>query len=236
MGIRFSIPYLGTSRKGIFLKRYKRFLADVKFGNQAPTTVHVMNPGSMKSCIFPKHACITTNHHSKGRKLLYSLEAIQGDRGWIGVNTLNANRIAKTFLEKSFRHIRSEITLQKGWRTDFVATEPVTGKNMIIEVKNVSMNESNTAVFPDSVTERGQKHLGKMLKLLKQGTPCGLIFVVQRIDCMAFSPAHWIDPKFAKLFWQCLSAGMWIYILSVKIDMRGFHYHSSLPLLGKFSP
>ena len=38
-------------REGIILKRYKRFLADVRFdGEEEVTVVHVPNTGSMKTC------------------------------------------------------------------------------------------------------------------------------------------------------------------------------------------
>lgn len=190
----------------------------------------------MESCIHPDHPCLITKHTNPGRKLPYSLEAIKGSRSWIGVNTQNANLIARRFLDCHFENIRSEVTMGPGWRTDFMATCPELKRDVLIEVKNVSLSKGDVAAFPDSVTKRGQAHLEKILTRLTQGELCGLLFVVQRNDVNSFHPAHWVDPMFDSLFWKCLEAGLWLWIQKIRIDTRGFHDAGCLPLLSSFTP
>jgi sugar fermentation stimulation protein A len=231
MTLDFTVPFQASISKGIFHKRYKRFLADVTLEKNQTEVVHVANPGSMTSCIFPEQPCLVSHHPNKKRKLPYSLEAIQGPTSWIGVNTHNANVIAKTFLTTYFNNVRSEIKMTQGWRTDFVVSNPTLNKDMIIEVKNISLKEGPLAAFPDAITTRGQKHLSHMLATLNSGKLCGLLLIVQRTDCTGFTPAHWIDPTFSKLFWECLEAGLWLYIFSVDISPNGFKFHKTLPLV-----
>lgn len=236
MAAPFFIPFDTKVIQGTFLKRYKRFLADIELKDKQEEVVHVANPGSMKTCLYPNNPCLISHHNNKNRKLAYSLEAIQGPDGWIGVNTQQANRIAKTFLEQHFQNIRSEVHLEKGWRTDFVVHSPELNQDIIIEVKNVSMLESNVAAFPDSVTKRGHAHLKKLLAKMNDDQPCGLLFIIQRNDAKAFHPAHWIDPTFNELFWKCLEKGMWLSILKIEVTPEGFYDRGGIPLLGRYQP
>ncbi|MGE4292463.1 MAG: DNA/RNA nuclease SfsA [Desulfovibrio sp.] len=82
-----------------------------------------------------------------------------------------------------------------------------------VECKNVTMVEDEVALFPDAVTERGQKHLRELMSLAKTGARVALFFLVQRPDAHCFGPADMIDPAYAELLWQALDAGVeaWPY-------------------------
>ena len=51
------------------------------------------------------------------------------------------------------------------------------------------MGENNTALFPDAVTTRGQKHLRELIDLKKNGSRASILFIVQREDATSFSSA-----------------------------------------------
>ncbi len=78
----------------------------------------------------------------------------------------------------------------------------------LVEVKNVSLGLDGRAMFPDSVTERGQKHLKDLMNAIDQGHTAEIIFVIQREDCRSFSPADDIDAEYGKLLRKAVQKGV----------------------------
>ncbi len=95
-------------------------------------------------------------------------------------------------------------------------------KAHFIEIKNTTYlpigSKKPVVQFPDAVTERGQKHLVEMMKLMKQGHQCEIIYTVQRSDAESFSPGVEHDPEYAKLFDKAMNVGLIISPLVVFMD------------------
>ncbi|MFZ4404554.1 MAG: DNA/RNA nuclease SfsA [Pseudobdellovibrionaceae bacterium] len=93
------MQYTKTLIEGVFLKRYKRFFADIQF--QSETLVaHVANTGSLRTVAVPGQACLFSRSDNPERKLKYSLEAIASPQGgWVGVNTSVPNLLVKELLQ-----------------------------------------------------------------------------------------------------------------------------------------
>jgi sugar fermentation stimulation protein A len=94
---------------------------------------------------------------------------------------------------------------------DFTKAVP---KMHLVEIKNVSLAESSVALFPDSVTERGQKHLRDLMCAIDQGHTAELVFVIQREDCSSFSPADEIDSEYGRLLRVAVKHGVKVSIYS----------------------
>ena len=62
------------------------------------------------------------------------------------------------------------------------------------------------AQFPDSVTERGVRHLDELRALRKQGYRAVLLFVVARAGCTRMRPADAIDPTYGAALRAAASA------------------------------
>ena len=60
------------------------------------------------------------------------------------------------------------------------------------------IDDQGYCLFPDSVTERGLKHLGELLELKRQGIRTVMLYVVQREDCHSFKLEQTIDPAYCK--------------------------------------
>ena len=70
--------------EGTFLRRYKRFFADIKLDNGDEIVAHVANTGSMKTCLGENFKAFVTHNDDPKRKLKYTLEYIikQGFVSW----------------------------------------------------------------------------------------------------------------------------------------------------------
>ena len=84
--------------RATLLRRYKRFLADVRFedgplGGGREETVHVPNPGAMLGLAEPGLTVWTSLGTSKPRKLPHTLELVEAGGALVCVNTLTPNRL-----------------------------------------------------------------------------------------------------------------------------------------------
>lgn len=231
--------------EGILLQRYKRFFADVELDGEK-YTIHVPNTGSLKAVIeknpIAPQKCWFSLHGDLAKKLKGTLEAVQTlDGTWVGVNTANPNKIVnetiqssiqsgKPFLPhwKGYTFYKSEFKINDKSRLDGVLLKNESdlqdpkSKKHFIEIKNTTfkslIGKKSHAQFPDSVTERGQKHLEEMMLLMKKGHTCELIFTVQRSDVESFSPAAQIDKDYARLLIKALDQGLIVSPLIVNIS------------------
>ena len=222
-------------QEGLFLKRYKRFFADVQIPGFAEVqVVHVANTGSLKSVLAANRPCLLSPAANPERKLRWSLEALQADDGsWIGINTSWPNKLGlELFTDKKLKHwtqysdIQSEVKINEKTRLDLCLTAK--DKKHFVEIKNVTLREGNQLRFPDAVTERGQKHLEELMQLQKKGFGAEILFIAQRTDCDCFSPAVDIDPDYAKLLAKAVKQGVLVTALSFAISKDGLHLEKNL--------
>ncbi|MFP3870986.1 MAG: hypothetical protein ACLFVT_08945 [Syntrophobacteria bacterium] len=76
---------------GVFVRRYQRFLAEVRLADGRLVTAHCPNSGSMKGCTIPdSEVRLSAAAHSK-RRTRYTWELIRLPSTWVGINTLTAN-------------------------------------------------------------------------------------------------------------------------------------------------
>ena len=217
------------TREAEFIRRYKRFFADVRVGPDVVVS-HVPNTGSLKTCLFEGAPCVITESDSPTRKLKATLQFLKTPTSWVGVNTGWPNLLVhEAWRERLFagwRHLRAakpEYKLNKETRLDLVLAPDeaalAEGRELhFIEVKNVTYAEDGVARFPDAVTTRGQKHLRELMRLKAEGFGAEILFVVQRTDCDRFAPADDLDAEYGRLLRQAHAAGVAIRAHACDID------------------
>ena len=80
------------------------------------------------------------------------------------------------------------------------------------------MRQSGLAEFPDSITDRGLKHLRDLSKVAKLGKRAVLLFLVQRSDCAAFAVASDIDPAYGKAYLELKQQAIEIMVYSCALS------------------
>jgi sugar fermentation stimulation protein A len=224
---------------GTLIKRYKRFLADVKLENGDLVTAHCPNSGSMATCCEPGRPVYLSRHdHSPHRKLKYTWELIQMPDSLVGVNTLIPNRLVYGAAVNGqveeltgYETITQEVRVGEHSRLDLMFQGQK--GTCFVEIKNCSLVENHVAMFPDAVTQRGLKHLVDMQQLMKTGHRCVMFFLIQRMDAVSFQPATHIDPAYGKELIKAWNKGLEILIYDVAIDLRQLRLNRRIPCLKK---
>lgn len=230
--MKFQVPIAS----GTIIKRYKRFLSDIKLDSGELITAHVANTGSMKTCWEENWPALVTYHDQPSRKLKYSLEMLHNGQTWIGINTSKANDIVHEALKDkmipSLSHyncIKREQKIGES-RIDFYLSISDDTLGCYIEVKNVTLlGEEKIAYFPDSISLRGQKHLQELIHIKKSGSRAIIFYLVQREDIRLFKPAAHIDPVYAKLLKEAEREGVEIMVYECCVSPAEIKVKSELP-------
>lgn len=230
--MRFSPPLIA----GTLLRRYQRFLADVRLADGTVVTAHCPNSGSMRTCAEPGWAVRLSPSDAPGRRLRYTWEMAHNGRCWIGVNTgwppavaaaaiatgrvpeLTGYPVLRREVPYGTRRSRIDLLLEAGARRCYV------------EVKNVTLLMPDGAVaFPDAVTERGRKHLLELTDVVRAGQRGVMLYVVQRADGAWFRPAVEIDPEYAQALAAAEAAGVEVLVYRAAVSPRGIRLAEPVP-------
>ena len=205
-----------------FLRRYQRFLADVRLESGETLAVHLPNSGSMKTCLGEGWPARISDSRNPARKLRHTLEMLHNGATWIGVQTHRANAVAGEALAAgrlpgvdSSWALRPEVRAGAS-RIDWLAEKA--GARVWVEVKSVTLRlDDGCAGFPDAVSERARKHLGELAALAAAGDRAALLLLVQRGDCAPFRPAREIDPAWAQALGEAAAAGVEVHCWRVEV-------------------
>ena len=220
--------------QGTLIKRYKRFMADLKLRNGHLVTAHCPNSGSMLGCSEPGRTVYLTRHNNPKRRFKYTWEIIEMPTSLVGVNTLIPNKLVKTSILadkiqdlSGFDRVRSEIKYGGNSRIDLLLEK---GESQcFVEVKNCTLVTDGVAYFPDAVTSRGLKHLVELQQQVRLGNRGVMFFVVQRTDANVFKPADHIDPVYGKELRKAFRNGIEIMVYDVILDLKGVELNQRMP-------
>jgi len=205
----------------VLIRRYKRFLADVRFPDGAVRTVHVANPGAMTGLAEPGARVLLSRSENPRRKLEWSWELVRAGRTWVCVNTAVANRVVRHWLESG------RLDLGPG----AIGTEPRVGDGRFdfrvgdayVEVKSVTLADGR---FPDAVTARGRRHAERLAAM--RGVRRVLLFFVARGDVDRVRPADDVDPAYGAALRAAAAAGVEVRAFGARFDRRGAHWRGEL--------
>jgi len=223
------------------IKRYKRFLADVMLDDRGIVTVHVANPGSMLGLQAPGARVWLSRSPNLKRKLPLSLELIEVDFGGgnelVGINTSNPNAIVAEALKAEaiaeltgYEIVRREVRYGRASRVDFLLQGPMR-PDCYVEIKNVHlMRRQGLAEFPDSVTDRGARHLEELATVARAGSRAVMLFVIQIGSARSFDLARDIDPTYGAAFERARAAGVEALAYTCSVGRDGVVLAASVPI------
>jgi sugar fermentation stimulation protein A len=221
--------------EGRLLKRYKRFFADIELNTGEVITAHCPNTGPMTGVCHIGGRVLVSQSSDPKRKLAYTWELAEVNDTvpiWAGVNTALPNRVVKSLLEArqipelgDYTTIRPEVRYGGDGksRIDFVIAGEDAAPITYIEVKNTTWAKGTLALFPDTVTTRGQKHL-KELAALIPAAQAVMLYFINRGDCNKFSPGDEADPTYGVLLREAMAKGVKVLPCRFEVTPAGIRY------------
>ncbi|WP_404934880.1 DNA/RNA nuclease SfsA [Nitratireductor sp. L15S-10] len=218
--MEFSAPLIEAR----LIRRYKRFLADVMLMDGTELTVSVPNTGSMLGLTARGSRVYLSHSDDPKRKYRHRLEIVEADGTLVGINTGLPNRLAEEAIHAglvsdlaTYDTLKREQRYGERSRIDMLLEDPRRPR-AYVEVKNVHfMREEGLAEFPDTVTERGARHLHELAAMRQAGHRAVMIYLVQRGDCQRFRLCGDLDPAYAKAFALADKAGVEAYAIKCQI-------------------
>lgn len=218
-------------QEGRLIKRYKRFLADIRT-EQGEQTIHCPNTGSMKNCQDVDARIWFTDSKNPRRKYPCTWQLVEVDgEHLVGINTGMANHLVTEAIStgvvselQSYSEIRTEVAYgSQSSRIDILLSSE-SGQDQdvcYVEVKNVSLGIGNgIGLFPDAVTTRGHKHLQELMEVKALGARALLFFCVQHTGIDLVRPADDIDAEYGRLLRQAQNSGVEILAYAAEFDLN----------------
>ncbi|MGB5750275.1 MAG: DNA/RNA nuclease SfsA [Desulfobacterales bacterium] len=220
---------------GTLIRRYKRFLADIKLKDGTIVTAHCPNTGSMTGCSEPGCPVYLSSHDNPKRKLKYTWELIKMPTSLVGVNTLVPNRLVFESIKAGvvpeltgYDAVEQEVKINDHTRLDLLLIHE-NGRRCYGEIKNCTLVNNGQAEFPDAVTSRGLKHVAELETLVDSGHRCFMFYFIQRMDARVFKPADHIDPGYGQGLRRAVRHGVELLAYDVFIDLKRIRLNRSLP-------
>lgn len=236
------MQFPSSLRRGRLVQRYKRFLADVVLDTGETVTATCPNTGSMLGLTAPGSIVWLSESDSPTRKYRYTWELVEADLGKgpaiVGINTAHPNRLVAEAIEagrikelKGFPTLRREVKygVEKS-RIDLLLECPRQGL-CYVEIKNVHLSRrAGLAEFPDSVTERGAKHLRELAGMVAAGHRAVMLFLVQRSDTTRLTLARDIDAAYGEAFDAARAAGVQTLAYRCATSPAGITVDKAIPI------
>ncbi len=224
---------------GVLLKRYKRFLADVRLDNGELLTALVRNTGAMTGLNEPGSRIWLRPSSGKTPRYPLIWTLVESGRSLVCVDTSLPNQLAFDYVRNGgvaelsgYREYLREVPYGAASRADICCR--VHPDHMLrrcwVEVKSVTLKEGRAALFPDAVTLRGRRHLLELQSVLADEDEACQLFLVQRGDVERFRPAESIDPAYGAELRKAAKAGVRMIALRCRVSIKGIEIERELPV------
>ncbi|GMU59576.1 MAG: hypothetical protein AMXMBFR34_13390 [Myxococcaceae bacterium] len=220
--------------EGRLVRRYERFIAEVRVGRQV-VRAHCVNPGRMEGLVVPG-ARVWLSEASHERVLKYTWELIELEGVLIGANTSLPNALVRRVLEERLlpgfddvTTLAAERAFGRGHRVDFLLDTP-RGEHLV-EVKNCHLvYPDGLGYFPDSHSERAVAHVAALARQVKRGKRATVLFTLQREDGHGRRPSALHAPAFATAARRAAKGGVAMRAVRLLPSLEGFRFGGEVPV------
>jgi sugar fermentation stimulation protein A len=233
--MEFATPLI----RGTLIKRYKRFLADVRLDDGSFVTATCPNTGTMLGLTDPGMTIHLSRSDSPTRKYAHTWEMTERPGfGLIGINTGRPNMLVEKAVRSGligslagYGTIRREVKYGTNSRIDLLLEKE--GKPpCYVEVKNVTLyRKPKLAEFPDCPTERGTKHLAELSEMVKAGHRAVMVYCIQGGGAEAFALTPDIDPIYDAAFRKARAQGVEAIAVTCHVGLERISVTGTVPVL-----
>ncbi len=235
-------------KQATFLRRYKRFLADIELANGEIITIYCPNTGAMTNCMVEGSPCWYSSSDNAKRKYKHTLELVTASTGHLAcIHAAKANDLVREAIEQGsikellgYQSLEAEVKYgTENSRIDFLLSDSLESgavrslpqkANCYVEVKSVTLGlEGGQGLFPDAVSARGTKHLRELIAMVKNQYRAVIIFCVQHEGIEYFSAAKEIDPLYSHTLKEAIDIGVEVLVYKAKISSKEIVLVESIP-------
>lgn len=220
--------------EGVFLNRPNRFVANVLINGKIEKA-HVKNTGRCKELLKPNSKVfLEDNSHNSNRKTKYSLISVYKKNKLVNIDSQVPNKVVYNAIKnKKIQDFNNIIDLQKektflNSRFDFYYN--TSNSEGYIEVKGVTLEKNNIAMFPDAPTSRGTKHVNELVQVKKKGLEANLLFLIQMKGPIKFRLNWEMDPIFSKAVYEAYLNGVNLIAYDSIITKNNIVLSKSIPI------
>lgn len=221
------------------IRRYKRFLADVRLDSGEELTATCPNTGTMLGLCQEGARVWLSRSDSPTRKYAHTWHLTERDDvGLVGIDTSLPNKIAQEAIEAGqipqlagYDSLRREVKYGANSRIDLLLEKP--GRSpCYVEIKNVTLIRQPTlAEFPDCATARGTKHLGELADMVREGHRAVMLYVIQCATPQRFALTPDLDPVYFRAFSEARKAGVEALAFTCHVSVEFITLKTLVPVI-----
>jgi sugar fermentation stimulation protein A len=233
--ISFCMLFPSPLRRGVLLKRYRRFLADIRCEDGTTVTAHCPSSGTLRGCAEPGSTVFVSDSGDASRRhpLTWEITEVRGRQ--VCINTPLCRRLMIDAISE--RRIPSlaffhELQREAGSGTSGTVDMVLHGmeRNAFVNLYHVTWAEDGVALFPDAAAARIATSVQRLAEIARHGHQATAFFLVQRDDCTMLKPAEAVDRSFMKAMLSAQSAGVELLVHATDITRSGVTLGHTLSL------
>lgn len=219
------------------LERLNRFVVEVDMNGER-VRAHINNTGKLTSVLVKGRRGYCVRLKGRG-KLQYRLYAVEYSTGYAVIDTQLQEKAFMNAVETGL------IPWLEGCRVArrrprvlgevFDYSLSCKDKTAIVELKSAILESpEGYAMYPDTPSERGRRHVRKLVEYSIAGGWAILVFVAAFPGARGFKPNKSVDPEIARLVKQAVEAG--VTVESIGLEYKPYNhsvymYATSLPVV-----
>lgn len=226
----------GEVIEATFLSRPNRFIREIEI-NGEKEIAHVKNTGRLEELLVNNRTCFVKKAKNPNRKTRFDLISVKYKDIYVNLDS----QITNTCVEGLFKN-----NLIEGYENiDEIKREVVVGNSRLdlkvikdgiptyIEVKQTNLVEDYMAMFPDSKTIRGKRHIEELIELKKKNINSMLIFLIVREDVNKFRPRFERDIEFSKIVYEAIDYGVDVRAYNMIAGPNFLEYNKRIKIMDK---
>lgn len=225
---------------GSFVKRLNRFEGIVMLDG-TETLVHIPNTGRCRELLKTDAKVLLEVRDNPGRKTRYELIMVYKGERLVSIDSQAPNKVAEEAVKNGvisellgYTYLKREFTYGNS-RFDLFMKLHIDSKSVneccLMEVKGVTLESENIAMFPDAPTERGMKHIYELIEAAKEGYRAVLLFVIQMEGIKAFTPNVKTDEAFAGALKIAADHGVEILAYTCRVVENELTLDTAVPVM-----
>ena len=197
-------PFTFPKISGKLISRLNRFVVEVEIAGRREKA-YLPNTGRLWELLLPG-ANLLLSPALSGGKLPYTVLACEKEGRQVLLHTHMTNKIVHHLIDegrlppyRGYRVVQTE-PAYGSHRFDLLLEQQGSGRRCYLEIKNNTLFESRTAMFPGAVTQRGAAHLRLLAELSGEKDKGSCLFAIMNPQVKYFIPSFHIDYNFARAF------------------------------------